>query len=129
MLDAHGWYVPFAESFTSEALPWAKTGAAFSFEKFPDEADRTKVTRSANASAFFGSVTSTVTHALMTRAGGCVISQPLPASDARMAVCLTEGSSAADWATASNAATTGHDRPKHRYDDALEPSGHRNPIK
>jgi hypothetical protein len=43
MLDDHGWYVPFVESFTSEALPWAKTGAAFSFEKFPDEADRTKV--------------------------------------------------------------------------------------
>jgi len=35
--------VPFVESFTSEALPWAKTGATFSFEKFPDEADRTKV--------------------------------------------------------------------------------------
>ena len=43
MLDDHGWYVPFAESCTSEALPWAKTGAAFSFEKFPDQAERTKM--------------------------------------------------------------------------------------
>ena len=42
-LDDHGWFLPFAEFFTSEALAWAKTGAALSFEKFPDEADRTKV--------------------------------------------------------------------------------------
>lgn len=28
-------YRPFMETFTSEALPWAKTGARHSFEKFP----------------------------------------------------------------------------------------------
>jgi hypothetical protein len=26
---------PFLETFTSEALPWAKTGATHSFETFP----------------------------------------------------------------------------------------------
>jgi hypothetical protein len=43
MLDDHSWYSPFAESCTREALPWAKTGAAFSFEQFPGEADRPNV--------------------------------------------------------------------------------------
>ncbi|RZF65752.1 GFA family protein [Sphingomonas populi] len=35
MLDDATWYAPFAETFTSEALPWAKTGARWSFERFP----------------------------------------------------------------------------------------------
>jgi hypothetical protein len=32
--DARG-YRPFVETFTSEMLPWAKTGAVHSFAKFP----------------------------------------------------------------------------------------------
>jgi hypothetical protein len=32
--DARG-YTPFIETYTSEALPWAKTPAAHSFEKLP----------------------------------------------------------------------------------------------
>ncbi|WP_027316903.1 GFA family protein [Microvirga flocculans] len=35
MLDDAGRFVPFIETFTSEALPWAKTPAIHSFEKFP----------------------------------------------------------------------------------------------
>lgn len=36
MLDDAGWTAPFIETFTSEALPWAKTPAKHSFEKFPE---------------------------------------------------------------------------------------------
>lgn len=35
MLDETGWFTPFIETFTSEALAWAKTGAAHSFAQFP----------------------------------------------------------------------------------------------
>ena len=32
-------YRPFMETFTTEALPWARTAAAHSFERLPEEAD------------------------------------------------------------------------------------------
>src|SRR3546814_14815235 len=35
MLDDFAWFEPFIESYTSEALPWAKTGAKHSFAEFP----------------------------------------------------------------------------------------------
>ena len=35
MLDDASWFVPFLETFTSEALPWAKTPAQHSFATFP----------------------------------------------------------------------------------------------
>lgn len=35
LLDDVAWYVPFVETYTSEALPWAKTPAVHSFETFP----------------------------------------------------------------------------------------------
>lgn len=35
MLDDARWFEPFIETYTSEALPWAKTPARHSFEKFP----------------------------------------------------------------------------------------------
>jgi hypothetical protein len=35
MLDDHAWFVPFVETCTSEALPWAKTNAAHSFPNIP----------------------------------------------------------------------------------------------
>lgn len=37
MLDDPGWFAPFAETQTAEMLPWATTGAARSFERFPEE--------------------------------------------------------------------------------------------
>lgn len=36
MLDDHSWYTPFIETYTSEALPWAKTPAVHSFAKLPE---------------------------------------------------------------------------------------------
>ncbi|GLU31737.1 aldehyde-activating protein [Trinickia caryophylli] len=39
MLDDSSWFVPYMETYTSEALPWAKTGAAHSFAKFPSMDD------------------------------------------------------------------------------------------
>jgi len=36
MLDDHEWFVPFAEFWTSEKLPWASTPAKHSHEKVPD---------------------------------------------------------------------------------------------
>lgn len=36
MLDDPGWFSPFIETYTSEALPWAKTPAVHSFETFPE---------------------------------------------------------------------------------------------
>ena len=30
------WFAPYIESYTSEALPWAKTGAGHSFARFPE---------------------------------------------------------------------------------------------
>jgi hypothetical protein len=35
MLDDASWFVPFAETCTSEGLPWAKTGAIHSFPGIP----------------------------------------------------------------------------------------------
>jgi hypothetical protein len=35
MLDDSPWCTPFIESYTSEKLPWAITGAVHSFEQFP----------------------------------------------------------------------------------------------
>jgi hypothetical protein len=36
MLDEHSWFIPFVETCTAEALPWAKTGAAHSFTNIPE---------------------------------------------------------------------------------------------
>jgi hypothetical protein len=38
MLDDHSWFVPFVETATAEALPWAKTDAVHSFPNFPETA-------------------------------------------------------------------------------------------
>ena len=35
MLDDTSWYSPFIETFTSEKLPFAETGARHSYETFP----------------------------------------------------------------------------------------------
>jgi hypothetical protein len=35
MLDEPGWFAPFIETYTSEAFPWAKTGAVHSYAEFP----------------------------------------------------------------------------------------------
>ena len=35
LLDDPSWYVPYAETMTSEKLPWVTTPAVHSFEKFP----------------------------------------------------------------------------------------------
>lgn len=35
MLDDFGWFEPFIESYTSEALPWAQASAKHSFTEFP----------------------------------------------------------------------------------------------
>ena len=39
MLDDHGWFEPFIETFTGEKLPWATTSAKHSFETLPDLPD------------------------------------------------------------------------------------------
>lgn len=39
MLSDAAAHAPFIETFTSESLIWAKTGAAHSYERFPEEAD------------------------------------------------------------------------------------------
>ncbi len=36
LLDDHGWFVPFVETFTAEKLPWATTPAAHSLETLPE---------------------------------------------------------------------------------------------
>lgn len=36
VLDTHGWFEPYVETFTAEKLPWATTPAAHSFETFPE---------------------------------------------------------------------------------------------
>jgi hypothetical protein len=36
MLDDHGWFEPFIETFTAEKLPWASTPARHSYERLPD---------------------------------------------------------------------------------------------
>lgn len=35
MLDDPRWFVPFVETCTAEALPWAKTAATHSFANIP----------------------------------------------------------------------------------------------
>ena len=35
MLEPHGWFKPFMETWTSEKLPWAVTGAARSYGAMP----------------------------------------------------------------------------------------------
>lgn len=35
MFDDTGWFVPFIETCTAEKLPWAKTPAIASYERFP----------------------------------------------------------------------------------------------
>ena len=35
MLDDHAWFVPFVETSTAEALPWAQTGATHRFPNIP----------------------------------------------------------------------------------------------
>jgi hypothetical protein len=35
MLDDHAWFVPYAELFTDEGLPWARTTAKHSFPGMP----------------------------------------------------------------------------------------------
>ncbi|HVL20219.1 MAG TPA: GFA family protein, partial [Amaricoccus sp.] len=39
MLDDPNWFVPFVETFTAEALPWALTGARHSYPGFPPMED------------------------------------------------------------------------------------------
>ena len=39
MLDAHGWFVPFVDVWTSEKLPWAETGAKHLYAGTPEMAD------------------------------------------------------------------------------------------
>lgn len=39
MLDDASWFAPFIETCTKERLPWAVTGAVYSFETFPPAAD------------------------------------------------------------------------------------------
>ncbi|MEX6506619.1 GFA family protein [Jiella sp. M17.18] len=39
MFDDASWFVPFAETYTSEKLPWATTPARHSFEWFPPRED------------------------------------------------------------------------------------------
>ena len=36
LLDDAGWFVPFVETCTSEALPWVRTPARYRFERFPE---------------------------------------------------------------------------------------------
>ena len=53
MLDDAAWFVPFAESCTSEKLSWAQTGALHSFEKFPPRESFPALV--ADYAAFYGS--------------------------------------------------------------------------
>ena len=39
MLDEHGWFSPYIETYVSEKLPWATTPAVHSFETFPPMED------------------------------------------------------------------------------------------
>ena len=43
MLDDPSWFVPFAEVFTSEALPWAIARAPHAYEEFPPMEDYQKL--------------------------------------------------------------------------------------
>lgn len=44
LLDDAGWFTPFVETYTCEALPWAKTPAKHSFERFPAFEDYERLT-------------------------------------------------------------------------------------
>jgi hypothetical protein len=44
MLDDPSWFVPFAETYTSEALPWALAGTQHAYAKFPPMDDFQKLT-------------------------------------------------------------------------------------
>jgi hypothetical protein len=35
LLEDPSWFVPFVETYTAEALPWAKTGAVHSYPGLP----------------------------------------------------------------------------------------------
>ena len=39
MLANHSWFVPFVETYTSNKLPGAQTGATHSFTEFPEMSD------------------------------------------------------------------------------------------
>lgn len=39
LFDDAGWFAPFIENQTVEALPWARVAAPKSFERFPDPAE------------------------------------------------------------------------------------------
>lgn len=39
MLDDSSWFIPFIETYRSEALPWATTPAQHRFDRFPEMAD------------------------------------------------------------------------------------------
>ena len=43
VLDHRSWVVPFVETYTSEKFPWAETGATYSFPKFPDMEDYSRL--------------------------------------------------------------------------------------
>jgi hypothetical protein len=45
MLDEHGWFEPFVETFTRENLPWAATAAKYSYQAIPGMAECEKLTR------------------------------------------------------------------------------------
>jgi hypothetical protein len=45
MLDEHGWFEPFAETFNRENLPWAATAAKYSYQAIPGMAEYEKLTR------------------------------------------------------------------------------------
>jgi hypothetical protein len=51
MLDEHGWFEPFVETFTREKLPWASTPARHSYEGFPDMAAWEPLTKAYAAEA------------------------------------------------------------------------------
>jgi hypothetical protein len=46
MLDDTSWYVPYIETYTSEALPWARTPAVHAFERFPEMSEYEGLLRS-----------------------------------------------------------------------------------
>jgi hypothetical protein len=43
MLDDPSWFVPFAETWTSEALPWARVDVPHSYPEFPPNEDFPKI--------------------------------------------------------------------------------------
>lgn len=45
LLDDARWFTPFVETYTCEALPWARTPAKHSFERFPDFEDYAALTQ------------------------------------------------------------------------------------